>query len=729
MVRYLILWSLSLLLISNVTKSQNSDSLRQIVNSSSQDSIKSKALFELATLYSDSYPDSSILYLDNCIQIAGNNARELIKYKALNSLSLIYIERSNFAKAKDCIVAGLDIAQRMNDSMSIAKSHSNLGSLYSQIELKEKAIFHLKEASRYINTSKNPTEAGKLYGRLGNFYLNNGYYDEAEYNYQKAISFFKSGNSLKGIIIATQNLGVIEKRRKKFDSAINYYNQALISYETIGYSIGVGQCLANIGNIYAETGQFEKAIRNHEDALRLFKKNHQITDEMLSYAEIADVYNKQHKYEKALRTINKARVYLDSMPENDGSKIAILYQLHLTNKNVGNINLAYKYLLEYQSLNDTLNVRSSEHELETLKIQYEVEQKDRDLTLLTIENKLKDTELKRKGIFQIFYLVTIGLSCVVILTLIILFRAKKKANEVLSAKNIEIIQQKEEIEAQREEIEAQRDDLEIQRSIAVKQRDEITYQKKNITDSIAYAKHIQTAMLPNEAEILDVIPHNFIFFKPLDIVSGDFYWVNKIDGMSILAVADCTGHGVPGGFMSVMGINFLTTIIIEQGITEPGRVLNLMNQYVISALSHTDTHLQDKDGMDISLCRIDWSKMEMRYSCAHNRILICRGSELFQLETGKYSIGKSPFVEKIEFATSTFNVQKGDMVYLMTDGFVDQFGGPYRIKFLTSKFKKLVLEIAHLDPKNQQKILEKTIEEWQGKYPQIDDMLILGFRI
>ena len=535
------------------TLAQNPDNLNRIIQSNSPDSIRVKALFDLGSYYYEVNADSSIKYFEFCIQLSRRIDNVLVRYNALNSISSLYIDQSNYNLAKESYTESLAIAQQLNDSLKLAISHSNLGGLYSQIELNDKAIYHFKESSRFINTAKKPNEAGKLFGRLGNFYLYGEYYNEAEENYLKAIQYFKSAKNLRGIIIATQNLGVIASRRKNYDKAISYYNQALSSYESINYTIGVGQCLANIGNIYTEQGEYEKAIRNHEDALKLFKKNNQVIDEMLSYTEIADVYNKRKEYGRALQTINKAKVFIDSIPENNNSKIAILYQLHTTNKNVGNIDLAYKYLLQYQSLSDTLNKYASAHKLETLKVQYEVEQKDRDLKLLTVENELKDTKLRRNRLFQIFYLVTIAFSVFAIVVLFTLFRIKRKANQILTDKNSEILQQKEEIEAQREEIEAQRDDLEIQRSIAVQQRDEITFQKKNITDSIAYAKHIQTAMLPNENEILQVIPDSFVFFKPLDIVSGDFYWVNNIDSKSVLAVADCTGHGVPRGLYECYG--------------------------------------------------------------------------------------------------------------------------------------------------------------------------------
>lgn len=729
MLRFVTLLNIFQLILSSTLLSQNTDSLRRVVDSKVADSLKADAYYKLADVYYEQNSDSAILFYNDCIALTRKTYNDALRFRALKNLSSFYFNSSNFLKAEEGYVECLAIAMDKNDSALLSSAHGYLGSLYLQIEINDKAIYHLKEACKYINIEKQPDEAGKLYGRIGNFYLSQEYYDDAEQYYKRAITFFSINKTIKGIIIATQNLGVIEKRRKNYDKAISYYNQALKSYESINYIVGVGQCLANIGNIHSEKKEYAVALRDLSDALAIFKKTNQINDEMLCYTEICDLYNRQKDYGKAIETINKAKAYLDSIPNNDNTKLAVLHELHTTNRNLGNIDQAYQYLLEYQVLNDKLNDNRTKAKIETLRIQYEVEQKDKDLRLLTIENELKDARLKRNVRFQVLYLIIIGLSSLVIVSLFVLFRLKKIANVNLIAKNSEILQQKEEIEAQREEIEAQRDDLEIQRSIAVQQRDEITRQKKNITDSIAYAKHIQTAMLPNDSEVKLIIPEGFIFFKPLDIVSGDFYWVNQSNHQAVIAVADCTGHGVPGAFMSVMGINFLNSLVIEQGITNPGEVLTQLNQYVISALSHADSNLQDKDGMDISLCCVDRSKMEMQYSCAKIRILIWRKGEIIQLESNKYSIGKSPFVEKITFDTSSIPICKDDMIYLMSDGYVDQFGGKDRIKFLASRFKKLLLEIAHLDPGNQEKIISKTINDWQGSYPQVDDMLIVGFRV
>jgi len=711
---------------SSTILSQNIDSLKRIINSDSCDSTKASTSYKLATSYYNSNTDSSVLFYSKCLELAQD---ENLKFKASNGLAYLYLDVSNYSKAQDYLLECLKIANEKNDSLLILTSNSNLGNLYIQIELNDKTIYHLKKASEYINENKYPNEAGKLYGRLGNFYLYQNYYNEAEENYKKAITAFEKAKNLKGIIIATQNLGVIEKRRRNYSKAIDYYNQALKSYESIGYEIGEGQCLANIGNIHTENKEYRLAYSHLVEALKLFKKTRQVYDEVVCYSEIVELFQNQNDYPKAIEFALKAKNLLDSLPENDQTRLLVLSQLHSIYKNTGNINLAYQYLSNYQQLNDSLNKSKLNDKIESLKIQYEVEQKDKNLKLLTLENELKDAKIKRKSIFQIFYLITIGLSVLVIISLYILFRIKITANNELVIRNSKILQQKEEIEAQREEIEAQRDDLEIQRGLAINQRDEIIRQKKNITDSIAYAEHIQTAMLPNKNEIIEVIPNSFVFFKPLDIVSGDFYWVNKSQKNSIVAVADCTGHGVPGAFMSIMGINLLNTVIVEQEVSDPGEVLNRLNHQVIAALSHTDNNLQDKDGMDISVCSIDTESLLMKYSSAKIKVLICRDGKVIQLEADKYSIGKSPLFEKISFLTRSFQLNKSDMIYLMTDGYTDQFGGKERTKFLSSRFKKMVLEIADLSISDQKRIIKERIEEWQGSFPQVDDMLIVGIRV
>jgi|GEM_PF-2664175 serine phosphatase RsbU (regulator of sigma subunit) len=727
---------LLLILTINSGKSQNIDSLLTIADNTPSDSVKLTILLKVASNLSATKPDSAIHFYRKSLEIAQSKGLEAFTFRALTDLGMLYLNTSQYSEAKMALLNSLEGAKRMNDSTRIMAAHSNLGSLYAQIGAGDKTILHLREATNFITHETPPNEIGKLYGRLGNFYLYNQNYPESEEYFHKAIPCFERAGNKKGMIVATQNLGVIEKRRKNYNKGILYYEQALKSYREINYVAGIGQCLANIGEIYYLLGLNNLALHNQQEALRIFRENNMLVDEILVLCSITNTYNSQKQYNKSINALQDALNQLDKCPENKGLALTVYYQLQNTYKQLGDIDRAYLYLSKYQLLSDSIARSETQEKVEQLRTQFEVEQKEKDLKLLTTENELKEAIIRRKNIFQIFYIVSIGLAVATIVSLYFMFRTKKRSNRELLIKNAEILQQKEEItaqrdeiEAQKEEIEAQRDDLEVQRRIAIDQRDEIARQKKNITDSIAYARHIQTALFPNDQEVKQAIPECFVYFKPLDIVSGDFYWVHKHEAGSILAVADCTGHGVPGAIMSVMGINFLNSIVHENNVTDPGLILTLLNDQVITALSHADEHLQDKDGMDISLCSIDFKNRTMLYSCAKNRILVVRAREVIQLEAEKYSIGKSPFKDKIAYTTQQLQLQPNDMVYLMTDGYIDQFGGPFRSKFLASRFKKLIAEISSWQMSEQKNMLERNLNEWQGPVPQIDDILVVGMRI
>ncbi len=718
-------------------KSEKKDSLIQLVQSEKNDSAKIKTYLELAQLLYNEPNDTAAYYYSKAILLSkeANRLKNVSEY--LTELGGYYRDKYNYDKAIDFSNQAVAIAIQLNDSALITNSYSGLGNIYLQMEYFQKALENLNYASRYLNPDKNPKEAGRLLGRIGNLYLLMGSdYDNAENYYLKAIKYFEKANLIQGIVVATQNLGIIEKRRGNFQKAIEFYESALKSYEKMNNQVGIAHCLANIGNIHYEKGEYNQALYYQQSAIKIYEKNRLYNDIILNYSEIASSYNKLNNPRKAIENLRKAEEYNKLYSTENHSLLLVYKSFRDAYILLGDTSKAYKYLSLYQALNDTLLVKESQARIDLLQTQFNVAQKEKDIKLLTAEKAINEATIKRKNAFQIFYLLIIGFSLISLTTLYFLLRIKQKTNQVLLLKNAEILQQKEEIEsqrdeieAQREEIESQRDDLEVQRSIAIKQRDEIMRQKQHITDSISYAKHIQTALLPNDSEVNKAIGNGFVFFSPLDIVSGDFYWVSKKENSSVIVVADCTGHGVPGAFMSVMGINFLTSIVEEKNITDPGKILTNLNENVIAALSHADGCMQDKDGMDISLCLIDSENKIIKYACARNRILVWRKGEIIQLDADKYSIGKSPFVDKMVYSTFSFSIEKGDMLYLLTDGYVDQFGGPNKTKFLTSRFKRLLMQIGSLEPHQQRELLEQNILNWMGNSYQIDDMLIVGIRV
>ena len=293
-----------------------------------------------------------------------------------------------------------------------------------------------------------------------------------------------------------------------------------------------------------------------------------------------------------------------------------------------------------------------------------------------------------------------------------------------------VLKQKEEITNQRDEIEAQRDEIESQRNYVIAQRDELAHQKKQITDSIEYAKRIQQAMLPNVKDFKSYFDESFIFYQPRDIVSGDFYWFTKLDESNkiIVAAADCTGHGVPGAFMSMMGISFLNEITERRSHIEPNIILNELRQHIINSLHQEGKATEQKDGMDIAICVIDKEKMTLDYSGANNPLILIRNRELIELKADHKPVGI--FIKDLgPFTKQQIEIQKDDCIYIFSDGYQDQIGGSQGRKFLVKNLKQLFIDISPLPFEQQLKKINETFHTHKGAYSQVDDILVMGFKI
>jgi serine phosphatase RsbU (regulator of sigma subunit) len=284
-----------------------------------------------------------------------------------------------------------------------------------------------------------------------------------------------------------------------------------------------------------------------------------------------------------------------------------------------------------------------------------------------------------------------------------------------------------EIQQQKEEIEAQRDEIELHKIHIEKHRDLLIVQNKQITDSIQYAKRIQTAVLPSSKIIEEYLPDNFIFFKPRDIVSGDFYFIKKVDSTLIMAAIDCTGHGVPGAFMSMLGMTLLNEIVSRKEITRPNQALEELRKHVKEALKQTGEDNEQKDGMDLAFCAIELSTNMLQFAGAHNPVWIFHEKILIELPADHMPIGI--YQKERPFTNQQLQLYKGDIIYLFTDGFMSQFGGPKDEKFKTHRFRKLLTNIHTLPMDKQKDILEKKFDEWKGSLNQIDDVLVIGIQI
>jgi serine phosphatase RsbU (regulator of sigma subunit) len=253
---------------------------------------------------------------------------------------------------------------------------------------------------------------------------------------------------------------------------------------------------------------------------------------------------------------------------------------------------------------------------------------------------------------------------------------------------------------------------------------------KSITDSITYAKKIQEAILPSDKQITLLLQDSFILYKPKDIVSGDFYWLTQLNNKILFAAVDCTGHGVPGALMSIVGQNLINKAINELGLTKPDLILNSLNKGISHTLNQNNSITEIKDGMDIALCCWDIKEMTLEFAGAYNPLWIVRNGEIIVVEGDKFPIGSFVDDHPQIFKNNEIPLQKGDIIYIFTDGYADQFGGPNGKKFKQKQVKKILLEIQHLPLLQQRELLDKHIEDWKGgKEEQLDDILFMGIKI
>ncbi|HOT14098.1 MAG TPA: two-component regulator propeller domain-containing protein [Bacteroidales bacterium] len=290
---------------------------------------------------------------------------------------------------------------------------------------------------------------------------------------------------------------------------------------------------------------------------------------------------------------------------------------------------------------------------------------------------------------------------------------KAKLEQIVLERTTEVVRQKNEIESQRDEIS--------------RQHDIVQTQNKDITDSIMYAERIQKALMTKSVGLNKAFNDYFVLFRPRNIVSGDFFWFGQVGNTTFTIAADCTGHGVPGAFMSMLGMSMLNKIVIERNIISPAQILNELRNDIICSLQQNDSQNLNKDGMDITIVAFDKEKMQIHFAGANNPLLLLKNGQIIQTKGDKMPV--AIYFEMKDFQQHTFDVSKGDRYYLMSDGYEDQFGGPNGKKFMSKRLNELILQLANTPMGKQEKLFAEAFEQWKGDIEQVDDVLLMGFEI
>ncbi|MFO7829128.1 MAG: tetratricopeptide repeat protein [Bacteroidales bacterium] len=549
------------------------------------------------------------------------------------------------------------------------------------------------------------------------------YQDNLEKSYQYFEKYLESQlrqNKRQNIGQAYNSLGVVSRAMEDYSKAIDYYQKTLDIYIENNDTSGLSSVYNNLGVLHEYLNLFSIARDYYQKSLDIELIINDPDGISTSYLNLGGIHYKLQNYNKAIEYCEKAIPICDSLDFNITLEMVyeILYNIY---KKTGNDGNALIYLEKFYDLKNKRLNRETNAKIAELEIKYESNKKQKEIELL---NKQK----RQKTIINIILLTAFALVILEAFILLKINTKRKRNNQVLRQQNAEMQHQKEEIETQRDEIEAQRDEIQRQKEFSDKQTNFIRRQNKDITDSIEYAKNIQIALFPDKITLQKILREGFCLFKPKDIVSGDFYWVAEINGKSIIVAADCTGHGVPGAFMSIIGINFLNEIVFDEDVKTPAEILNRLRKKIIKTLVHSNRIEEAKDGMDISIVTVDYENMKLEYAGAYNHLYFIRGHMLEIIKADRMPVGISAKAMK-SFTNHVIDIQPGDLIYQFTDGYADQFGGPLRKKFRIGNLRELLLEIHDKSIEEQKQILFESFINWKCDQPQVDDVLVLGFKI
>ncbi len=644
--------------------------------------------------------------------------------RSYTNKGIIFKSIGNYDSAMVNYQKALEIYENDNDKFNMGLSYLNLGNLYSPQGNYPEALKNLYKSLSIFEEIGDKLRQATVYSGLGAILGIQKEYEKSIDNFKKALSLYKETKNIAGEAESYNNIGRTLYEMKEYTKATMHYKKALKLYKEINFVSRVGLLYYNLGDGYNKTNMTDTALMYFAKAEEIFKETDDKNGLAYCYSGLGESYFLKAKFKTSVKILEKAKKYAADSDIETQKEIA--EWLSKAYAEIGNYKKAYKSHLEFQAFNDSIFSNNNERELTRMEMQYEFDKQKRLDELAHVE------ELKRQRIFTNAILVVAITFIILGIVLVRSYIIKKKANTQLKAqkqeieyKNIELEQQKEEITAQRDEIETKSELIEAQRDLALKQ-------KQEITDSILYAKRIQTALLPTKEVRSTKLPKHFILFRPLNIVSGDFFWMQKVQNKIVVIAADCTGHGVPGAFMSMLGISLINEIVPKLHPLEPHIILEQLREKVMNSLHQTAKHSRSKDGMDMALAVITPETQKIEFAGAYNPMYIIKRNsdknELVTLKGNRSPVGIHIGKPK-PFTKQTIEYSKGDRIYLFSDGFADQFGGENNQKLKYNKFRELITDIQKHPIEDQLDLLNNFFDKWKGNNSQIDDLLIIGMEL
>ncbi len=596
------------------------------------------------------------------------------------------------------------IAEDLNNNSLISNNYYSIGEIYSAQSNYPKALEYYEKSLNIAKVLNDHIRIADCYAAIGDVYNNQGEADNAIRYYDTALELSEKINYSNTRAYCLSQLGEVNKRRQKYDIALEYYNRAMKLAGIINDKHRVSHCLSMIGELYSMKLNYPRAIKNYEEGLSIARDINNGDAVTIILTQLSDVYFQQRDYKKSTHYAEEALRVSRQINTHSNIRAAseMLYKCYKAN---GEFHKALEMHELFKRMSDSTYSEDATKKIVQQQVRFEFnEQKAKEKLVQTKKDAEREKQLNRQRFIATSSIVGLVL---MLLLAIVIYRSSRKQKFA----NLLLARQKQQIELQKQEI----------------------------TDSINYSKRIQTAILPDIAEIHEILPQSFVLYKPKDIVSGDFYYFQNLGKKTpdsttdtiLIAAADCTGHGVPGALMSV--ISYQKIDEAAHTLQEPKNILKRLNKHIKKTLRQTGEN-SNQDGLDIALVILQKNtdgSCSVKYSGANRSLLMVRKAykqqEIEEIKPTKAAIGGFTGREQ-EYAQHELTFEKGDIFYMFTDGYSDQFGGDKLKKLTSKKLKEILYSIHHLPVEEQQQYLDTFIEDWKGSADQVDDILVIGVR-
>jgi len=689
-------------------------------------------------------------FYDSLLQDAIHNKDSIKIGVYANIVGSLYFYVSDNNKALDLYDQALNIKRALNDNEGEAIILNNIGVVSeSMLHLDDAIDIYTDEIDVYLGLSDSVKVADGYY-KIGQLYNELAKYNSAIQYFEKTLDIDLEHNE--NDVASTLNaMANVHYNKDEFDQALTFYERSLLTDKQYGNKAGIGVSWNNIGNVYFYKDEYKSALDYYNKSLKIKKKQNNQEGLAITYHNIGNVYNRLKKIEEALNYISQSDSIATLLGMRDVlfRNYLLLSQIYAKDNDCFKSHEYYKkytemrfYVSKYENIKQIAEVKqrqsfkernqrllfeiSKHNQTETLnsieihKAMQELRKRKEKALLETEYAKLEISSLNKSNKQKSFIIIAISAGLMLIVLILIgifrQLRIKKRTNSLLTNKNVEITKQRDEIQDQ---------------------RDLISYQKTEITDSIQYARRIQNAILSSTETLDELGKDYFLLYKPCQIVSGDFYWLGKTATHTVIVVADCTGHGVPGAFMSMLGISSFNDIVKKSEDISADEILNILRDRIIGSLHQKDGSNATQDGMDIALCMINHHDNKIQFAGANNSLLLISEGNITELKGDRMPIGVSRRLSD-KFTLKEIEVKSGDLIYLTTDGFVDQFGGARNKKFGRKRYKEMLLEISKKPLNDQKSIVDESFSSWKdfdsdennkSNHSQIDDVLVFGVKI